>query len=73
MAGAALSKLGGFLLLLEGSSQGKKGVGCGEVREAKRMILVEGRVLGREEGEKEEQVMRVDEGWVGERKGNSLC
>lgn len=46
MAGAALSKLGGLLLLLEGSSQGKKGVGCGEVCVAKRMILVEGRVLG---------------------------
>lgn len=61
LAGAALSKLGHFLLHLEGSCRGKKRAGCGEVHVAERMMLVEGSELGWKEGRRS-QGMRAKQG-----------
>lgn len=61
LAGAALSKLGHFLLHLEGSCRGKNRADCGEVHVAERMMLVEGSELGWKEGRRS-QGMREKRG-----------
>lgn len=72
LAGAALSNLGSFLLLLEGSSRGKKRGRLWRGTHGWEDDSSEGRVLDWEEGAKEEQGMRTDAGAGEERKGPFL-